>query len=378
MIQKFKLTLFGFALIIAAYSVAYACNVPVFRYALERWQADVFEIAVGYKGEETVQLLNELNENAQGDEGGYNYRVNLYDLSDEEAITRSGFTGEQLQMETPFVVIRYPRERMIKEPLATGPLNREFIQQVLHSPLRQQVAERLIDGQTAVWVFLESGDSEQDQKVFETLKTEVEQLHEALRLPDLADNTEADTIELTGPSEDVRIEFSILRLSPDDEWEQYFAEQLMNAENDLYAYEGKPMAFPIYGRGRALYALIGDGIMRDTIQTAGQFLVGPCTCQIKDDNPGVDLLMAVDWQNSLDNFLVRDKMPPAPFASFNDLMRQDETVGSAAAMAASTGGVPEEQPSSSFWQILFIAIGVIVVIDIAALFVWIKRRRASL
>ena len=59
------------------------------------------------------------------------------------------------------------------------------------------------------------------------------------------------------------------------------------------------MAFPVIGRGRVLYALVGKGIFRDTIAMASRFVVGPCSCQVKDQNPGFDLLLAVDWDEKL-------------------------------------------------------------------------------
>ena len=55
------------------------------------------------------------------------------------------------------------------------------------------------------------------------------------------------------------------------------------------------MAFPIFGRGRALYALAGKGITKENVWEASFFLAGDCSCQIKAENPGTDLLMAADW-----------------------------------------------------------------------------------
>ena len=37
--------------LLAASAIVYACSVPVFRYALERWQPDMFQALVLYKGE---------------------------------------------------------------------------------------------------------------------------------------------------------------------------------------------------------------------------------------------------------------------------------------------------------------------------------------
>jgi hypothetical protein len=59
------------------------------------------------------------------------------------------------------------------------------------------------------------------------------------------------------------------------------------------------MAFPVFGRGRVLWALVGAGIAKENIAEAGEFLTGPCSCQVKSLNPGCDLLLAADWESAL-------------------------------------------------------------------------------
>ena len=71
------------------------------------------------------------------------------------------------------------------------------------------------------------------------------------------------------------------------------------------------MAFPIFGRGRALYALVGKGINNDTIDAAGTDLTGPCTCTIKEQNPGIDMLMPVAWDELVERLPEADTpLPP--------------------------------------------------------------------
>ncbi|HMJ91098.1 MAG TPA: hypothetical protein VK530_14845, partial [Candidatus Acidoferrum sp.] len=59
--------------------------------------------------------------------------------------------------------------------------------------------------------------------------------------------------------------------------------------------EQEPMAYPIFGRGRALFALVGKGINRETIDEACSFVVGPCSCVVKELNPGQDILISAAW-----------------------------------------------------------------------------------
>ena len=73
---------------------------------------------------------------------------------------------------------------------------------------------------------------------------------------------------------------------------------LVRCEPDL-ADRSDPIVFPVFGRGRALLPLIGAGITEKNIQDAAAFLVGPCSCQVKELNPGFDLLLSADWDSLL-------------------------------------------------------------------------------
>ena len=93
----------------------------------------------------------------------------------------------------------------------------------------------------------------------------------------------------------MRIAFSVYRLSRTDPAEQALVTMLLNSDTGL---EG-PIAFPVFGRGRALWAMAGKGLNADMISEAGMFLTGACSCEAKELNPGVDLLFAADWEAGL-------------------------------------------------------------------------------
>ncbi len=83
---------------------------------------------------------------------------------------------------------------------------------------------------------------------------------------------------------------------------------LLGSEPDLNELS-QPMAFPVLGRGRVLYALVGRGISREMIGVASTFMVGPCSCQVKDQNPGFDLLLQFDWNARVSG---AELSPPQP------------------------------------------------------------------
>jgi hypothetical protein len=105
----------------------------------------------------------------------------------------------------------------------------------------------------------------------------------------------------------LRVSFSVLRLSRQDQAEQPFVHLLLNAEEGLVAARG-PMVLPVFGRGRVLCALHGKRLVSADIERAARYLCGECSCQSKELNPGVDLLLAVDW----DQMLEAAPAPPAP------------------------------------------------------------------
>jgi len=99
----------------------------------------------------------------------------------------------------------------------------------------------------------------------------------------------------------LKLSFSVVTLRAGDAAEKAFRETLLNSEDDLKELQHEPMAFPVFGRGRALPALVGKGINADMIDEASAFLSGPCSCQVKRQNPGFDLLTSVNWDQLLEN-----------------------------------------------------------------------------
>ena len=97
----------------------------------------------------------------------------------------------------------------------------------------------------------------------------------------------------------MKLDFSVITVAVDDPDEAVFREILLNSEDDLKDYD-EPIAFPVFGRGRALPALVGKGINNDMIDDASTFLSGPCSCQVKRQNPGFDLLTSVNWDQLLE------------------------------------------------------------------------------
>ena len=294
-------SLLGLALVLST-SIAFACNVPVFRYALERWPADVYELVVLHEGELSpnhVEILGKLKQADRGANTPANFNVRTIDIGDAKDALLKQLWADNGDQESPLIVALYPRNaREIPDRVVSvHPLTDENVDRIVESPVRKELKKRLLSGDSAVWIFVPSGDASQDVTALKTLEAEVAKNQESLELPP-QDEIEADEFFLEETPIELRLGFSIVTLDREDPDEAFLLEMLLGSESDLESLD-QPMAFPVIGRGRVLYALVGKGIFRDTIGMASRFVVGPCSCQVKDQNPGFDLLLSVDWDEKL-------------------------------------------------------------------------------
>ncbi|MGE0757159.1 MAG: hypothetical protein AB7F89_22745 [Pirellulaceae bacterium] len=291
--------------LMAAWSLA--CNVPVFRFALERWRADAYRVTVFHRGPLSPaqqELLAPLD--AQDVTVSRNTHVRLVDLSQTVAPADQALLDSHPAAEFPWVVVRYPEYLRIEAPVWSGPLQAEPIATLLDSPIRKELVRRLTEGQTAVWLLLESGSPQQDDEAAAIIEAQLKKLAELLTLPELTDDPD-DNLLTTIP---LKVEFSLLRIPRGDAREEALVGMLIRSEPDLIE-RADPMVFPVFGRGRALLPLIGPGITARNILESASFLVGPCSCEIKDLNPGFDLLLSAAWED-----LIYDgEIPPQALAT---------------------------------------------------------------
>lgn len=75
---------------------------------------------------------------------------------------------------------------------------------------------------------------------------------------------------------------------------------------------GLPLIVPVFGRGRALEVIPAKQLSESLVTDLTQFLCAACSCQVKEQNPGFDLLLDVDWELNL--FGEGGEQPPAASA----------------------------------------------------------------
>ncbi len=269
------------------------CNIPVFRYALERWPAAPYDVYVVHRGPLTdearavLDVLRQAGANLDVD------RINLAESVPEKQRTLL----ERLKIDRQCLLAVYPG---VERVAWWGPLTTESARRLVDSPARREIARRILSGESGVWLLLESGDQAKDDAAAKLLEAELKKQEKVLQLPPHHPNDPPILSEVP-----VRLAFSVLRLPRTDPAEEPFVRMLLNSEDGL---EG-PITFPIFGRGRALFAMAGAGHTADNIGEAGAFLVGACSCEAKEFNPGLDLLFAVDWETGLAAPPIKEPVP---------------------------------------------------------------------
>jgi len=174
---------------------------------------------------------------------------------------------------------------VVSRPLYQGGLGAVGL--LVNSPARAEIAQKILSGDSAVFVLLLSGDEAMDGRC-----------RDALDVPLL-------------------LKFSVVEVRRDDPLELFFIRNLMqlaekralfaevSAGGSRYVPNGKalseevlvrnPLVFPIIGRGRAVDMLDGLELSAEGVFGLCQYICGECSCEIKVENPGLDLLFAVDW-----------------------------------------------------------------------------------
>ena len=284
----------GLVLILSA--TAFACSVPVFRYAIEHWRPDAYRIFVYHDQDLTDDDRTLLAKIESESKAGANVQAQVFDLRTSlEPIDKARW-DLRADKTLPQMIVQLPAGIGGGEaPVGVANWNATEVNNLITSPKRSEIGKRLVAGEV-VWVFLESDDKDESDKLFQLLNDQLSIQQETLELPEI---DAADLSELSADPESLEIKFSTVKVSRSDVAEKWFVEMLLSIEPDLRDAElvDQAMVFPVFGRGRALYALVGEGINPDMIRDAATFLTGACQCTVKAENPGVDLLIPMPWDN---------------------------------------------------------------------------------
>jgi hypothetical protein len=308
------------ALTLLLSAAAVACNVPVFRFALERWQADSSELVVFFDtrlGADDEALIKDLEASSVAKGGSSNLAVIRQNVRGEmtpenqrlwESLQSSGSEKTSGRGERPALPLAVARAARGKDKVVNhwrGSLAQLREAGLLSSPVRDELVRRLQNGDAVVWLLIRSKDETLTAKARDMLKQQCEILPGELELP--------EGIGLPGSelySEvPLLLQFSVLEVDPSDSKESYLVGQLTGFQSEAAA-AGQPLIVPVFGRGRALEVIPGSELSEELVHDLTEFLCGACSCQVKEQNPGFDLLLTTNWNKAL--FGEDSELPPEP------------------------------------------------------------------
>lgn len=273
---------------------AQACSVPVFRWALERWQPEPYPVVVFTKGPlqgADRSALDALTK-AANPEDCANLYVTTVDLNDKPDETLQKLWEREAKGVTPWATAHMPSQGQMGAVYWSGKLSDLDPKVLVDSPGRQALGKALGEGTTLVWVLIEGPDKQKNDDLAGKLEGILRKIEK--EGADLLPKPEPGAPVAPGPP--LKVAFSVVRVNPQDPKELHFVRMLTHSHPEGAAQAGKQAElYPVFGRGRNLGRITHEEASEEVIVAACGFLLGPCMCEIKEQNPGTDLLIKKNW-----------------------------------------------------------------------------------
>ena len=218
-----------------------ACNIPVFRYALERWQSDDYQVVVFANGAIDIESSNPLARALR--QSDCNANCSYSDLTHQDAPHREVLqkAGGRPTDDHPYYVVLGPHQQGQSSIALHGVLSSDSASLVPTSPARQELSRRLLAGHAIVWLVLQTPDQDRNRTVSGRLRKAIAAIEGEIDLP--------EGIGLPGSelhSEvPLLLEFSMLEIEHDDQREAFLRQQLGRSQDE-------PVVVPVFGRGRGV------------------------------------------------------------------------------------------------------------------------------
>jgi len=266
---------------------AQACDTPVYLYSLQNWRRDPYQVFYFYReaaAEKEAEVNRYFDHVAAGLKAHANLRFDRIDVNRLESDQGNPFlqrlwTRHQSDP-LPFYAILTPKG---KEMFA-GKLDLATAKALVGSPKRRQIAQQLSQGKQGLLLLLQGTNPSENAAAAKVVRQALARAKEQ----------GGDVGFLT-----------VARKEPQERW---LVQQLLQVEDDLQDFDNA-MVFAVFGRGYVMPPCLGKGITEANTMGLMEFMSGPCTCEIKATNPGLDLLTDWDWDAHLPDAPVYTEMP---------------------------------------------------------------------
>jgi len=281
---------------------ANACTKPVFRYALERWPASPFHLAVLHDAPLDDAVGNRLE--SLYPEDSYGLSITAASVTNElpDGGVKDAWQANADPERLPLGVLQTPFEYgTTPTVLWQGSLDAagvKTLKGLIYPPAVRKVLASIAAGDTAAWLLLNGPDEKANRRFRNRLEKSLTALEKELKLPHELDASDTEYDGDLAPGVPMKLKFSILDADIEQPGMQLLKRTLEAAAPDIMDTAG-PLAIPIFARGRALAIFTPEELTEDVLAEVCHFLVGPCSCRVKSLNPGFDLLMPFPWERTL-------------------------------------------------------------------------------
>jgi hypothetical protein len=321
-------------------ATALACKVPVFRYALERWPVDRYRFVAiidDQQSESAAKAIRHLESLSTSNVNIETEVIDLSTLSEEQLWQLEDYDGSA---STPLLQVYYPQKEGKRIKCWEGVLAADSLSGWLDSPLRTQIASDLVSGESAIFLLVDGTDKAQNDDIAERLQDSLAAATRQIKIPEgviprssanqyLQEHPEATMDDVLRSDVPLKVSFRLRRLSRDDPRES----ALLSMVHGLVEERDEPVLVPIFGRGRMLDAIKAVDCDDDVILNACRFMVGECSCTVKALNPGVDLILTVNWSDKLGQSVVMVDPKPSGDPKLVTIPSGDASSGPAGTVA---------------------------------------------
>ncbi|VGO15078.1 hypothetical protein PDESU_03658 [Pontiella desulfatans] len=230
------------------------------------------------------------------------------------------------------------------------------------SPARLETATRLLGGDAAVWLLFRGKYPEENRAVRDLLDEELSALGKSIVYNE-------DFLQLAKEAgvEVPALMFSVLEVDPDDPQEAVLMAILTRLFPEAAAQSG-PVVVPVFGQGRGAVLMMDELIAGEYIRDVAEFLIGACSCEVKELNPGFDLFIPVDWIGGITQEYVFDaELPP--------LTSPSAGMGALPGAANRTFGTAEQAGHRLFGAVLGISIVIVLGGLVGATWMLLRKNR---
>ena len=289
----------------------FACSVPVFRYALERWYPDPYILKLNYNESQTNELAEVLTTVRKYDNG---YSLDIKKIKTSNSLSR--------------VVLQYPKKSGVMTNVCDAAMTVGNVEKMLDSPARREIARRIIAGDSVVFLLLKGDDEKKNKKTADFLSKNLPVIEKNIELPH--EYTDIPEEDLQIYDTNIVFKLSMFQLSKNNPEDKVFINMLTRIIPAKILTNSYPIVYPVFARGRILTAMLAKEVTKRNLEGVCEYIAGECSCEIKGQNPGIDLLFSVDWDSLIEPGIDLDVMLP-PLAGFSEFVPEKIKTNSAVA-----------------------------------------------